>query len=288
MPPPVPRCSGWASSSLISPDRISLSRYGGRVGLHIDLFGACSAFTRVAACTLAQSPIVTDSRRLQPFRYLHDCSDCFRLERIAGWGLHPLESAALSRRTPEADGRTIRGSIGAKCESVIRSSREFPESAALGNSDSSVFSRLKSTGLVKNSKPPSSRKKPLIAVGASIKLFHLRALPAAANAHRRSTHQGMGARPGTPGAANALGKGLLLHSQALKRRETHVHDAPLLSVHVDHRAAIDRDPRWRHLHRLGLVRGDTSGSRMARGGSPHARVVGRRPLDDCSDAPGRF
>src|SRR3954453_19791558 len=102
MPPPVPRCSGWASSSLISPDRISLPRYGGRVGLHIDLFGACSAFTRVAACTLAQSPIVTANRRLQPFRYLHDCSDCFRLERIAGWGLHPLESAAFARRTPKA------------------------------------------------------------------------------------------------------------------------------------------------------------------------------------------
>src|SRR5881227_1473852 len=60
------------------------------------------ALTRVAACTLARSPIVTANRRLQPFRYLHDCSDCFRLERIAGWGLHPLESAALSRRTPEA------------------------------------------------------------------------------------------------------------------------------------------------------------------------------------------
>jgi hypothetical protein len=45
---------------------------------------------------------VTAIRRLQPFRYLHDCSDCFRLERIAGWALHPLESAALSRRTPIA------------------------------------------------------------------------------------------------------------------------------------------------------------------------------------------
>src|SRR5215213_9893281 len=105
MPPPVPRCSGWASSSLISPDRISLPRYGGRVGLHIVLFEACSAFTRVAACTLAQSPIVTANRRLQPFRYLHDCSDCFRLERSAGWGLHPLESAAFARRTPIPDVR---------------------------------------------------------------------------------------------------------------------------------------------------------------------------------------
>src|SRR5690349_832260 len=60
------------------------------------------ALTRVAACTLARSPIVTANRRLQPFRYLHDCSDCFRLERIAGWASHPLESAAFSRRTPMA------------------------------------------------------------------------------------------------------------------------------------------------------------------------------------------
>src|SRR6516162_3147850 len=102
MPPPLPRCSGRAYSTLISPDHISLPRFGGRVGLHIDLFGACSAFTRVPACTLARSPIVTANRRLQPFRYLHDCSDCFRRERIAGWASHPLESAAFSRRTPKA------------------------------------------------------------------------------------------------------------------------------------------------------------------------------------------
>src|ERR1700731_4878218 len=56
MLPPVPRCSGWAYSSLISPGRSSLPRFGGRVGLHIDLFEACSAFIRVAACTLARSP----------------------------------------------------------------------------------------------------------------------------------------------------------------------------------------------------------------------------------------
>src|SRR6516164_8029561 len=57
MLPPVPRCSGSAKSSLISPGRSTLPRFGGRVGLHIDLFEACLAFTRVAACTLAQSPI---------------------------------------------------------------------------------------------------------------------------------------------------------------------------------------------------------------------------------------
>src|ERR1700738_4116834 len=57
MPPPLPRCSGWAYSSLISPSRVSLPRKGRRVGLHIDIFEACSAFTPVAACPLALSPI---------------------------------------------------------------------------------------------------------------------------------------------------------------------------------------------------------------------------------------
>src|SRR5207253_8658479 len=56
MLPPLPRCSSWVYSSLISPSRVSLPRKGHRVGLHIDLFEACSAFTRVAACTLARSP----------------------------------------------------------------------------------------------------------------------------------------------------------------------------------------------------------------------------------------
>ena len=101
--PPLPRCSGWASSSLISPSRNSLPRKRRRVGLHIDLFGACSAFTRVAARTLAPSPICDQlHRRLQPFRRLHDCSGCFRLERLPGGAL-PLESAAFSRRTRQAD-----------------------------------------------------------------------------------------------------------------------------------------------------------------------------------------
>ena len=107
MLPPLPRCSSWVSSSLISPRRISLPRFHCRVGLHIDLFEACSAFTRVAACTLAQSPyFVTAIRRLQTFRLLHACSGCFRRERIAGLALHPLESAALSRRAWKPDIRT--------------------------------------------------------------------------------------------------------------------------------------------------------------------------------------
>src|SRR5215813_6735596 len=40
--------------------------------------------------------VVTAIRRLQPFRYLHDCSDCFRRERIAGWALTHLSGALVS------------------------------------------------------------------------------------------------------------------------------------------------------------------------------------------------
>src|ERR1700724_3488422 len=57
MPPPIHRCSNLPYSSLNSPSHFSLPRYGSRVGLHIVLFEACSAFTRVAACTLALPPI---------------------------------------------------------------------------------------------------------------------------------------------------------------------------------------------------------------------------------------
>src|SRR5258708_36527587 len=44
-------------ASLSSSRRISLPRKGCRVDLRIVLFEDCSAFTRVAACTLALSPI---------------------------------------------------------------------------------------------------------------------------------------------------------------------------------------------------------------------------------------
>jgi hypothetical protein len=50
---PQPRRSGWAHCFAHSPSRISLPRKGCRAGLRIVLFEACSAFTRVTACTFA-------------------------------------------------------------------------------------------------------------------------------------------------------------------------------------------------------------------------------------------
>src|ERR1700730_6842102 len=104
MLPPLPRCSGWASSSLVSPNRVSLLRFHVRIGLHIVLFEACSAVTCVAACTLPRAPyVVTAIRRLQTLRLLHACSGRFRLERSPGGACTHWKSAALSRRTWKAD-----------------------------------------------------------------------------------------------------------------------------------------------------------------------------------------
>ena len=82
---PLPRHSHWRYCLAHPSSDISLPRKGHRVGLCIGLFEAYSAFTRVTARTLALPPVRgTLTRRLQPFRYLHDCSGCFRLERLPG------------------------------------------------------------------------------------------------------------------------------------------------------------------------------------------------------------
>ena len=85
---PLPRRSHWRSNIARPSSAVSLPRKGCRVGLRIVLFEDCSAFTRVTARTLALPPIRgTLTRRLQPFRYLHSCSGCFRLEHLPG-GIH--------------------------------------------------------------------------------------------------------------------------------------------------------------------------------------------------------
>jgi len=55
---PLPRHSDWRLCVAHPSSRSSLPRYGSQVGLCIVLFEACSAFTRVTACTRAPSPYV--------------------------------------------------------------------------------------------------------------------------------------------------------------------------------------------------------------------------------------
>src|SRR6058998_3164161 len=117
---PLPRPSHWRSRIAHPSSGVSLPRYGIRVGLRIVLFEACSAFTRVTACTLALSPYIVTrfTEGFQSLCYLHDCSGCFRLEHSPGGAFTHWKSAALSRRTPKAEveqrppiGQSIIGSI---------------------------------------------------------------------------------------------------------------------------------------------------------------------------------
>src|SRR5208337_3533807 len=78
----VSRVGGLATS--LCRARRSLSRRPWDLSPHTPCRSP-GALTRVAARTLAPSPICDLlHRRLQPFRHLHDCSGCFRLERSPG------------------------------------------------------------------------------------------------------------------------------------------------------------------------------------------------------------
>src|SRR5215471_7356874 len=54
-----------------------------RVGSCINVFEACSAFTRVTACLLTESLEHLLHQRLQQSRCLHRCSDCYRVVRTS-------------------------------------------------------------------------------------------------------------------------------------------------------------------------------------------------------------
>jgi hypothetical protein len=108
MLPPLPRHSDWrhcfaqsTQSYQTSPPRLAGRpahfTFRGLLGVH----SRCGLHTRAA--TVCRGTL---NRRLQPFRYLHSCSGCFRLERLPGgvcthWKAPPFHGA---RRECEEDG----------------------------------------------------------------------------------------------------------------------------------------------------------------------------------------
>jgi hypothetical protein len=103
---PVPACRRQypgrsdGTCSLAPFHQLRPSPKPGRVGSCISRFEACSAFTKVTACTLAKSPCDPLHQRLQEFRCLHCRSDCYRVERTSSRaGLTPAVDHHLSRRT---------------------------------------------------------------------------------------------------------------------------------------------------------------------------------------------
>src|SRR2546422_9531896 len=68
-------------SSVVLFHQLRPSHEPGRVGSCIVGFGACSAFTHLTACTLAQSPCDSLHQRLQQICCLPLFSDCYPVER---------------------------------------------------------------------------------------------------------------------------------------------------------------------------------------------------------------
>ena len=93
----IPRRVSWdhrfcsCSPSTCQPSPIPLS---GRPA-HRPFRGLLSVYSRCGLHTRAITNFVTAIRGLQTFRHLHACPGCFRLERVAGRGLHPLEKRRL-------------------------------------------------------------------------------------------------------------------------------------------------------------------------------------------------
>jgi hypothetical protein len=94
------------ASSARFPSRISLPGKGVPVGPRIGIFEVCSAFIHITACTLVGSPKVI--RCIEGFSHFVTSMTAPTTSGwsiFAGWDLHPLESAAFSRRTPQHAGR---------------------------------------------------------------------------------------------------------------------------------------------------------------------------------------
>ena len=90
MLPPLPRCGGGAWSSLVRPTVSAFPDTTVRSARTL-------SFSRFAQRSLTLRPahsrchqfVTRFTRRLRPFRYLHDRSGCFRLERFSRVGLSP-------------------------------------------------------------------------------------------------------------------------------------------------------------------------------------------------------
>jgi len=103
---PVPTCHRHypgrfsGACSLVPPHGQRPSLCNSQVGSCNCFFGACSAFTHVMACTLAESLNDPLHRKLRQLRCLRCRFDCYRVERTSSRaGVAPAEVQRLSRRT---------------------------------------------------------------------------------------------------------------------------------------------------------------------------------------------
>ena len=104
VPALLPRQSVWLLPLLATPDVPAFPALA-------DGSACASSFSRIAQRSVTLRPAHSPShlcdplhQRLQPLRYLHDCSGCFRLEqKLPGGACTHWEIAAFPRHTPNSD-----------------------------------------------------------------------------------------------------------------------------------------------------------------------------------------
>jgi hypothetical protein len=98
--------------------------------------GQLAPLHRVDRRTLARSPIGDQPhRRLQPFCYLHDCSGCFRLERLPSGPCTHCKAPPYSRRTRRADVADSAVAAGGKRSTALNAIERLPHAAQSCPSD---------------------------------------------------------------------------------------------------------------------------------------------------------
>src|ERR1022692_4425010 len=116
---PLPRRSDWAYSSLCftQPYQPSPKGLSGRPA-HCPFRGLLSVHSRYGLHTRAVTNSRHANRWLQPLRCLHDCSDCFRLERLPGgvrthWKAPPLHGGHPQRTQIRDELKWLNSHLGA-------------------------------------------------------------------------------------------------------------------------------------------------------------------------------
>src|SRR5258707_6941318 len=110
MLPPLPRRSVWTYrfAHFIQTYQSSPIGLSGRPA-HCPFRGLLGVHSRCGLHTRAVTNLRHANRRLQPLRYLHDCSDCFRLERLPGgacthWKAPPCHGARQTQKSQRKRG----------------------------------------------------------------------------------------------------------------------------------------------------------------------------------------
>jgi hypothetical protein len=152
---------------LVSLHRLRPSLCNSQVGSCNCFFGACSAFTHVMACTLAESPCDPFHRKLRQLRCLRCRFDCYRVERTSSRaGVAPAEVQRLSRRTVTTTNleRCCSGTFSCTCPAIAALPRggieSIKERRLLGASLSALVDKidLRAIELSKRNRWPASRR----------------------------------------------------------------------------------------------------------------------------------